>query len=235
MSRSVLASITLLLAIAFAVSPFFVTSFAGFDPNQFPVPQYNPPVQPAGYAFSIWGLIYVWLIVGLGWGWFYRREDAAWHAMRGPLAVSLAIGAVWLAVANASPVWATVLIWIMQQTALVALYRTPQTDRGWAAWPVGLYAGWLTAAASVSLGLLAAGYGWMEQTTAAYVFILFALVFAAGVQNTLRRAPGFGLAVIWALVAIVIANFNNNIGVAGLAAGGAIAMMFPTYKAFRAG
>ena len=33
-----------------------VPGFGGFDANQFPVPQVNPSVQPAGYAFSIWGL-----------------------------------------------------------------------------------------------------------------------------------------------------------------------------------
>ena len=40
----------------FAVSPLFTQGFNGFEPDQFPVPQDDPPVQPAGYAFSIWGL-----------------------------------------------------------------------------------------------------------------------------------------------------------------------------------
>ena len=47
-----------LAALAFAASPLLVPGFGGFDPNRFPVPQENPPVQPAGYAFAIWGLIY---------------------------------------------------------------------------------------------------------------------------------------------------------------------------------
>jgi len=44
-------------AIAFAISPFLVDGFNGFAPDQFPIPQIDPPAQPAGYAFSIWGLI----------------------------------------------------------------------------------------------------------------------------------------------------------------------------------
>ena len=235
MSRPFIALMTFLLAIGFAVSPFFVSGFNGFSPDQFPIPQDNPPVQPAGYAFSIWGLIYVWLIIGMGWGLWKRREDYLWHDMRLPLALSLFVGCFWLAVAVASPVWASVLIWVMLITALYALFRSPREDRGFAALPVGLYAGWLSAASCVSLGLLAAGYGWMSGPTAGLVFVGLAIVIAAGVQSSLLRAPTYGIAVIWALVAVVVANMATAPSVAALAAGGAIALILPTYRSWRRG
>ena len=53
--------LVLLAALAFALSPLLSSGFNGFAPDQFPIPQDNPPVQPAGYAFAIWGLIYLWL------------------------------------------------------------------------------------------------------------------------------------------------------------------------------
>jgi hypothetical protein len=235
MSRPFIALMTFLLAIGFAVSPFFVSGFNGFSPDQFPIPQDNPPVQPAGYAFSIWGLIYVWLIIGMGWGLWKRREDYLWHDMRLPLALSLFVGCFWLAVAVASPVWASVLIWVMLITALYALFRSPREDRGFAALPVGLYAGWLSAASCVSLGLLAAGYGWMSGPTAGLVFVGLAIVIAAGVQSSLMRAPTYGIAVIWALIAVVVANMATAPSVAALAAGGAIALILPTYRSWRRG
>jgi hypothetical protein len=235
MSRPFIALMTFLLAIGFAVSPFFVSGFNGFSSDQFPIPQDNPPVQPAGYAFSIWGLIYVWLIVGMGWGLWKRREDYLWHDMRLPLALSLFVGCFWLAVAVASPVWAAVLIWVMLITALYALFRSPRVDRGFAALPVGLYAGWLSAASCVSLGLLAAGYGWMSGPTAGLVFVGLAIVIAAGVQSSLMRAPTYGIAVIWALIAVVVANMATAPSVAALAAGGAIALILPTYRSWRRG
>lgn len=234
MSRTATAITTFILAILFALSPMLVPNFGGFDPDQFPVPQNNPPVQPAGYAFAIWGIIYVWLVLGLGFGLWKRRDSGDWHAMRAALVPSLAVGTIWLAVANASPVWASVLIWAMLITALVALFRSPVQDRWFAALPVGLYAGWLTAASCVSLGLLAAGYGMLDQNTAAIVFTFLALVIASGVQNQLKRAPAYGIAVIWALVGIVVANLDQNVTVAALAAGGALAMVLPTYRAWRA-
>jgi len=233
--RPSVAVICLLLAVGFAVSPFLVQDFAGFDPDQFPVPQQDPPVQPAGYAFAIWGLIYLWLIVGLAWGVLRGARDAQWHDMRLPLCVSLAVGCAWLSVAVASPVWASVLIWVMLLSALSALFLAPVQDRLWGAWPVGLYAGWLSAASCVSLGLLAAGYGWLDQTTAAYVFVGLAIVLGALVQGALRRTPTYGAAIIWALIAVAVQNWDGAQGVAWLAAGGAALMVVPTLAAVRRG
>ncbi|AXI44272.1 tryptophan-rich sensory protein [Sulfitobacter sp. SK011] len=232
--RPFVAILCFLLSITFAVSPFFVDGFAGFDPNQFPVPQDNPPVQPAGYAFAIWGVIYAWLILGLGWGVLMARGDAQWHDMRVPLSLSLAFGTGWLAVAVMSPIWASVLIWLMLITALIALFLAPVADSPWAAWPVGLYAGWLSAASCVSLGLLAAGYGWLDQTTAALIFVGLAIVLGGFIQAALgRRAPTYGVAVIWALVAVVVANWDSTPLVAYVAAGGAAVLCLPTLQAFR--
>lgn len=233
MSRSATAILAFLFAGLFALSPAFVPNFGGFAPDQFPVPQIDPPVQPKGYAFAIWGLIYLWLLVGLGYGLWKRRDDGQWHAMRLALIPSLAVGSIWLAVAVASPVWASVLIWIMLVSALVALFRSPVHDTWFAALPLGLYAGWLSAASCVSLGLLAAGYGYLDASTAALAAIFLALVIASAVQSQLRRAPSYGLAVIWALVAVVVQNMGSNATVAALAAGGAMALLWPTYKAWR--
>lgn len=209
-----------LLAILFAVSPFLSDSFGGFDPADFPVPQRDPPVQPAGYAFAIWGLIYLWLIAHGARG-LARAGDPGWVPTRAPLAVSLAIGAVWIPVANASPVWATLLILAMLAGALAALLRAGRGEPWLLAVPLGLYAGWLTAASAVSLGLLAAGWGLLSQTVAALLALALALLLGAAV---LWRRPGMGYAaaLAWALVAIVVRNLDGSAPVAGLAALGAL-------------
>lgn len=233
--RVFVAALCFALSVTFALSPLFVDGFGGFDPDQFPIPQDNPPVQPAGYAFSIWGVIYGWLIVGLGWGLVKAPSDAQWHDMRVPLSLSLALGSAWLPVAVLSPVWAAVLIWLMLIAALAALFLSPMRKRLWAAGPVGLYAGWLSAAACVSLGLLAAGYGLVSETTAALIFVSLAILLGALVQSALGRVPTYGLAVIWALVAVVMANGAENGLVAGLAGLGAVIVAVPTVMAFLAG
>lgn len=222
--------LVLLLAVAFAASPFLVPDFGGFDADRYPVPQIDPAVQPAGYAFAIWGPIYAWLVISAVTG-VIRRDAPDWQAMRAPLAVSLAVGAVWLAVAVRSPVWATILIWVMLVAALAALWRSPRLDPWAAALPVGLYTGWLSAASFVALGLFLAGYGLLPEMAAAVIMILAATCLAVVVQLRLDRAPTYGLAVIWALVAIIVQNGANIVAV--LAGLGIAAMIWPTLRAVR--
>lgn len=208
-------------AVAFALSPFLSPGFNGFSPDQFPVPQVDPPAQPAGYAFSIWGLIYIALIAGTGFGLLKRARDEGWDWARWPLIISLVIGAAWLPVAQFSPFWATVLIWLMLTSAIIALLRMSPADRIWQRTPVALYAGWLTAASSVALALMLAGHGVMGGTAAALLCLGFGLVIAATVQSLRPDTPEYSAAVIWALVGVVVSNIEPlNLPVLGLSVAG---------------
>ena len=199
----------LLAALAFALSPLLSSGFNGFAPDQFPIPQDNPPVQPAGYAFAIWGLIYLWLVAGAAYGIWDRATDPDWEPMRPALTVSLLIGAAWIPVAQLSPLWATVLIWAMLVTAVLALLRAGKADHLWLRTPIALYAGWLTAASSVALGLILAGYGYLDAQMAALLGLTVALVIALTVQALRPDAPGYPAAVGWALVGVLVANLDG--------------------------
>ncbi|HEY9037626.1 MAG TPA: TspO/MBR family protein [Roseovarius sp.] len=205
--------LVLLAALAFALSPLLAPGFGGFEANQFPVPQVDPPVQPAGYAFGIWGVIYLWLIIGAAYGVWKTSGDTRWAPMRLPLILSLAVGATWLPIAQTSAVWATILIWVMLGFAALAVLRAPG-GRGANAWlgraPVALYAGWLTAASSVSLGLMAAGYGVMGQIPAAILALLLALVLAVVIARKRPDAFGYLAGVIWALVGVCVQNWQGG-------------------------
>jgi len=215
------AILTFVAAIAFAASPFLSDGFNGFAADRFPVPQENPPVQPAGYAFAIWGLLYLWLIAGTGFGLLARADEPDWRAGRAPLFVSLVVGSGWIAVAQVSVLAATVLIWIMLAAALVALARAGRQDRWLQREPVGAYAGWLTAAASVSVGLVLAGYDLTSQMIAAIAGLALALGIAAAMQRLRPDSLGYPAAVIWALVGVIVANLEpGNATVIALAGAG---------------
>ena len=204
------ALLVLVLAVAFASSSV-VFPFAGFEPDAFPIPQNDPPAQPAGYAFSIWLVIYLWLILSAAYGVFRRAENPEWAATRGPLLLSLGIGMFWLAAASQSPLLATVMIWAMLLSAVVALARSPVTDRWLLRGPIGLYAGWLAAASCVSIALVGAGYGIaFSQTTWAFVVVIAATLGALGVIGWLGRVPEFGLAVAWALIAVAVKSAHSE-------------------------
>lgn len=213
-------------ALVFAAAPLVTRGFRGFDPAAFPVPTIDPPLQPAPYAFAIWGLIYLWLIAHAGVGLFARDEDVAWDATRWPLFVSLGLGASWLAVARVEPVLATVQIWVMLGTALMALHRAPRVPDRWLLLaPLAVYAGWLTAAAPVALATVLIGHAVAPPLPASTMMLGLALAIGLAVQLRLDRAPEYALTLIWALVGIAVGNLpEGSIPMAALAVAGIAAM-----------
>lgn len=230
--RARLAAVLVLTAgMAFAISPFLTDGFNGFTADQFPIPQVDAPIQPAGWAFSIWGLIYVWLLIHAVFGMVKRDDDPAWAPMRWPLFASLALGASWISVAQQSPVLATIQIWLMLIAALIALHLSPRSDRWTAQAPVAIYAGWLTAASFVSLGLTLAGYGILLDAVGWAVVGLIALSgFAIAFQRYLDRAPEYSLTVIWALCGVVAVNLAGRPVIAGLAVVAIAALALPLIR-----
>ncbi len=202
------AILVLAATVGFVSSPFWSARFGGFDPDAFPVPLDDPPTQPAGYAFGIWGVIYLWLLVSALFGLLVRAEDASWDAGRWWLIASLVLGTPWISVATSSPVLATLLIFGMFATALRAVWLSPQKDRWALRLPLALYAGWLTAAAGVSLSVLAAGYG--AATFWSVFGLLLALLVGMAVQFRLTGAATYGIAIAWGLLGVTVKNFSSG-------------------------
>lgn len=215
--------------VAFAVAPALSPSFTGYEPGQFPVTIVRPSIQPAGYAFSIWGVIYAWLIAHAGFGMLRRAEDPAWAAVRLPLTGALVLGTVWLAIAGVAPITATVVIVAMAALALVAFLKAdPNRDRWILSAPLAILAGWLTAASAVSLGVVLGGYGWLGDTVSALTMLTLVLVIAVWVQSRNRQMPLFGATIVWALGGIVAANWGDVAVVAYAALIGAVIMALAT-------
>ena len=217
--------LVLLAAILFVVAPFFF-SFAGFETGDFPNPQPDPAIQPPGWAFSIWGLIYSWLLVCAVAGATIRRGDPDWARHRAPFLVALAIGAAWLPVSQISPVLATAMIWTMLLAAAAALVRTPERDRWLLRVPVGLFAGWLTAASSVSLAIVGPGYEVaFSIRTWTYVAVFAALFVAAVVHLALGNVPEYALPIVWGFGSITYGAYPEDSFVAGLATAATLAVI----------
>ena len=230
-----LSILVLAAAIAFAVSPFWSNGFGGFRPDQFPIPQDDPPIQPAGWAFSIWGLIYAWLIAGSAFGAWKRPADPDWQPMRPALLVSLALGAFWIETAHRTPIGATVLIVAMLVPTLLAFLRAGQQDPVWQVRPVALYAGWLTAATGASVGMVLGGHGILPEQAAA-ILCLVGVTFVALLVH--GRRPGewaYSAGVVWALAGILVANLSPmNVPVAALSAGAAVLLACRVFASRRA-
>ncbi|WP_347137506.1 hypothetical protein [Paracoccus sp. SSK6] len=195
-----------LAALAFAVSPLLSNGFGGYRPDQFPIPQADPPIQPAGWAFSIWGLIFAWLVAGSGFGAWKRAGDPDWQPMRPALLVSLALGAFWIETAHHTPIGATVLIVAMLVPAVTAFLRAGRHDPVWQLRPVALYAGWLTAATGASFGMVLGGHGILSEQAAAILCLLAVTAVALLVHSRRPAEWAYPAGVIWALAGIFAAN-----------------------------
>jgi hypothetical protein len=235
-TRRMKAALVATAALVFAATPL-VVPFQGFDPELFPIPQEEPPAQPAGWAFGIWGPIYLWLLAHALFGLVRRADAPAWDGARWPLAFSLVVGAAWLPVAQTAPVAATVMIWAMLASALLALARTPAREDVWLLRaPVSLYAGWLTAASWVALALLGAGYGiGPGETGWAWIALAGALVTALAVTRLAPLTPFYAAAVVWALVAVAAANWERDVALAVAAVLGGVLVAAPSLARLRAG
>jgi len=219
------AALLLLVTLAFGAAPFLTPPFRGYDPALFPVRIDRPSIQPAGYAFAIWSVIYLWLFTHAVTSLWKRAENPVWDRTRLPLALAIALGAAWLSIAPVAPILATVTILIMAAAAIAAFLRADtETDRWLLSAPIAILAGWLSAAASVSTGVVIAGYGLLSDTASALVLIAATLALSLWVQRRKPRMPVYGLTVIWALAGITVANAGLN-PTAAIAAGLGIAAM----------
>lgn len=202
-----LPAFVLLLTVTFAVAPAFTPPFMGYQPGQLPVDYGRAAIQPAGYAFAIWGLIYSWLIVHAVFGLWRRRDDAAWAKVRLPLIGATALGTVWLAIAAAWPLIATVTIVVMAALTIWAfLAANPARDPWLLSAPLSVFAGWLTAASLVSIGVMLVGYGIMSNTASALTIIAISVPLGLFLQSLRPQVWTYGLTLVWALVAIVVVN-----------------------------
>ncbi|WJS84168.1 tryptophan-rich sensory protein [Paracoccus sp. TOH] len=218
MPQRTLSILVLLLALAFAAAPLLSGGFNGFRPEQFPVTD-AWPAQPAGWAFSIWGLIYLALIVAAAIG--ALRGGTGWARAAGPLGISLAVGVFWIAAANHAPLLATAMIVVMAGFAILAWQRSGPAI--WQRLPLGLYAGWLTAATGVALSAVLTGYGLLPARTAAVLMLLAVLAVATVILTRPRSDWTFTPALIWALIGVIAANFDPfNPVVTGLCGAGVL-------------
>ena len=219
------ALLLLLVTLAFGAAPFLTPPFRGYDPALFPLQIARPSIQPAGYAFGIWSVIYLWLITHAVLGIWKHAESPAWDRPRLPFILAIALGSAWLSIAPVAPIAATVTILVMAGAAITAFLRSDtETDRWLLSAPTAILAGWLSAAAAVSTGVVASGYGLLTDTAAALVMIVATLMLAITIQRRKPAMPVYGLTVIWALVGIVVANAGLN-PIVAIAAGLGIAAM----------
>lgn len=192
----------------------------GFETASGPLPTAgNSPVVPAGYAFIIWGPIYLGSLVYAfaqlwpGYGAAPLFRETGWLTA---LAFSGCI--LWLLAAKYGPVIATVpliLLMLVSLLGAVAIAASdPLSGNSAVYWvvlaPLGLYAGWMSVAVFANAAEVLPGYGFerfgLNMTAWAVLLLVGAFVVAVIGLRLSGANPFYAGAVQWALIAIAVAN-----------------------------
>lgn len=170
---------------------------------------------PAGYTFSIWGLIYLALLAfGVAQA-VLREADAVVGPARWLFVLSCFANGAWIFAWHHLQLGVSVLLMLTLLGSLVALYRQlhrtpPAALRPLARWtlvaPIRLYLGWICVATVPNVAAFLWKLGWTGQplegaTWAAVMMgVATAIVVALAVRFRDSVAP---LVVVWALVGIM--------------------------------
>lgn len=179
---------------------------------------------PAGYAFAIWGIIYIALIA---YAIFqvrnaFKEGGETWFITKtGP----------WFIIANvANAAW--VVAWLYEYTglsvilmfiiliSLIKIILNTNMER-WDAplkiiaftwWPICLYSGWIAVATIANVSAYLAKLGWDGWFFNEVQWTMFMIVVATAVNIVIvftRNMREFALVGIWALVAIYFRHFEE--------------------------
>ena len=165
---------------------------------------------PAGYVFSIWGLIYVllaiWLILN-----FRSSQEHEKPTRMGLFVVICLFNIAWLLSWHYGLYTSSIVIMIGLLISLIFLYESyPKGDAHFSGrLPFSIYLGWISVALMANISFVLKYYEWdrfgfSEQFWAQTLFIL-----ATGLAAFIRinnRDIFFPLVVIWALIGIAVKN-----------------------------
>ncbi len=210
----------------------------GQTPEEFSADS-DATLRVAGYAFSIWGLIYLGLLVYAGRQALPQTgESLLIHRLGWPSAAAL-LGIGWWIFASAFDwEWATVVLifgslfavlipLLLNAGAIRALPRTDR-DRWMVVWPLAMLAGWLTVASPVNLLTILTGNGSLPEspspTVWAFLAVAIVALIALGVTASLRMLA-FALPVAWGLLGAFVAEQERNGPLAYSALAAAIAVL----------
>jgi hypothetical protein len=179
------------------------------------------PLVPAGYAFSIWSLIFAAsLVYAFEQAQPSRRTDPLLRRVGWPMAAAMGVNALWSALAQLElPLTFLFVVFIAgfsaSLVAVVRLFRdTPRSEISWRVGPaIGLQAGWVSVAifANLSVALADLGLGGAPSAVSQAIILLSVSgVVASGVAWLTRGAVAYPAAVVWALVALAVAAVTRE-------------------------
>ncbi len=180
---------------------------------------------PAGYVFSIWGVIYfllaIWVIIGFTSN---RKDSALYNAVSPWFWLSCLLNVSWLLSWHYEFTAISIVIMLGLLLTLIKIYETAKRlhqtfyDR----LPFSVYLGWISVAtiANISYYLVKIDWNGFGISQVAWTIIMLFVAILLGVIFVLKEKDlVFPLVIIWALIGVGIRNMPETTSVSYTAYG----------------
>ncbi|MGB3852765.1 MAG: TspO/MBR family protein [Tunicatimonas sp.] len=184
--------------------------------------KYSTLFTPAGYAFSIWGLIYLALGIYVAYQAFWARPDQNLYDRLAPwLMVNLVANSLWLPTFQyeliaLSVVFMLIILGTLIQLQIILTKDTtlPARARAGVRIPFSLYLGWISVATITNLAVFVKYSGWEIPDASESTWVVIMAVVGALLAFLIARATRdwiYPLVFTWAYVAIAVKQSGSDL------------------------
>jgi benzodiazapine receptor len=174
--------------------------------------RYPSLFTPAGYTFSIWGLIYTALIIFVIYQALPAQRDSRRLASITPWFLLSCVGnAAWIFAWHYNWLLLSLALMAVMLFALVRIYRLLAPASGWQQWavnvPFSLYTGWITVAIIANASAVQTGMGWDAVALSSEHWTVVKIAIAGSIAAAVLLLQGdrvFVLVVAWAAGGILV-------------------------------
>ncbi len=190
--------------------------------------RYENLFTPAGYAFSIWGLIYVSLLAFVVYQardlFSSNKEVRVVHQVGWWFVFSCTANVLWIFAWLNQYLLISVFIMLVLLFSLIKIILNTRMELddeplhviAFVWWPFSFYSGWITVALIANVAAYLTSVNWngfgISEVTWTVLMILIAGMINLVITWT-RNMREFALVGVWALVAIAVANWNGEFSV----------------------
>lgn len=205
--------------------------------NQFTaqVSDANPTlITPAGYVFSIWGIIYLLLAIFIIYQVLPKNKNRPFQKQISFLFILSCIANIaWLFAWQYEQLPVSVGLMLLLLASLIAIYQrlgigktsVPLMEKLAVHVPFSVYLGWITIATIANISATLVNAGWdgagIEPTTWALIVIVVAVIITL-LSLVLRKDIPYALVIVWALLGIAAKQIQNQTIVTATQASAAI-------------
>jgi hypothetical protein len=182
---------------------------------------FNVLFVPAGYVFSIWGVIYLFLIAFLIYQFTpAQKEDPRFTAIAPYFVLSNLANGIWLVLFHYQQHYFTILPMLVLLGCLIGIYLKLHAEpvKGTAYYfmglPFSIYLGWISVATIANMTQLLDYAGWSGFGLAPEVWLVVVLlvaIFLSWLMSRKYHDIAYNLVLVWAFIGIGVKFFDNPV------------------------